>query len=74
MAWPPRASTTRIAANARTHGLSRIVNPWAEAMPTRPSHTRGDTGQKPAGGLVDAMSLVGGAGAVVVMDHKPGRR
>ena len=33
MAWPPRASTTRIAANARTHGLSRIVNPWAAAMP-----------------------------------------
>jgi hypothetical protein len=26
---PPRASTTRIAANAGTHGLSRIVNPWA---------------------------------------------
>ena len=24
----PRASTTRIAANAQTHGLSRIVNPW----------------------------------------------
>ena len=29
MAWPPRASTTRIAASAGTHGLSRIVNPWA---------------------------------------------
>jgi|tagenome__1003787_1003787.scaffolds.fasta_scaffold20962922_1 hypothetical protein len=37
---------------------------------------RGDTGQKPAVGLVDAMSLVGepGGGGVVVMDHKPGRR
>jgi hypothetical protein len=37
---------------------------------------RGDTGQKPAGGLVDAMSLVGGSrcGGVVVMGHKPGRR
>ena len=30
MAWPPRASTTRIAATAGTHGLNRIVNPWAE--------------------------------------------
>ena len=33
MAWPPLASTTRIAASAGTHGLSRIVNPWAGAMP-----------------------------------------
>ena len=32
MAWPPRASTTRIAANAGTHRLSRIVNPWAERL------------------------------------------
>jgi hypothetical protein len=31
--------------------------------------------QKPAGGLVDAMSLVGDrCGEVVVMDHKPARR